>query len=214
MPIKDVFASEEVIFIGKPKIVEEIAQKNLNVPIFEDDVFDSKTKAEREALPEIEQEILDNLEDYINENTTNQTRNFGPSLNKLIASLAFEVAFKRENSVINVTNFLGLTTTKKQSKWFDGLMNKSDRYLTVFDVPTNKNVELHAYYVDNQSNKTDVIHHGYRSQGMNIMDEAEFLSDLGYNILIPDARSHGSSQGSYITFGAYEKNDLNLWLDD
>lgn len=214
LPLKEVLASEEVIFIGNPEVSEEVMQRNALAPILEENLFESKTDSEREALPESEQEVINSIEAYIQENTTNQTRNFGPVLNKLIAGLAFEIAFKRENTVINITNFFGLTTTKKQSVWFDGLTNKSDRYMTVFDEPTNQNVELHAYYVDNQSNKTAVVHHGYRSQGMNIMDEAEFLSSLGYNVLIPDARSHGASQGSYITFGAYEKNDLNLWLDD
>ncbi|WP_430605065.1 alpha/beta fold hydrolase [Enterococcus sp. DIV0840] len=67
--------------------------------------------------------------------------------------------------------------------------------------------------MDNQSDKTAVVQHGYRSNPMNLMMEAEFLYELGYNVIIPDARSHGKSEGSYITFGVYERNDINAWIN-
>ena len=36
---------------------------------------------------------------------------------------------------------------------------------------------------------------------------------LGYNVLIPDARAHGQSQGKYIGYGWPEKYDVRKWVN-
>lgn len=100
-----------------------------------------------------------------------------------------------------------------ESEWFDNVANKSDRYMTVFDEPTQSNLKLHAYYFDNNSDKTVVVHHGYRSTAKNSAEEIKFFYEQGYNVIAPNARSHGQSEGSYISFGAYEKSDVNRWID-
>ena len=35
---------------------------------------------------------------------------------------------------------------------------------------------------------------------------------LGLNILIPDQRAHGKSEGKFITFGVKESRDMQLWV--
>ncbi|GAY72145.1 hydrolases of the alpha/beta superfamily [Lentilactobacillus kosonis] len=35
---------------------------------------------------------------------------------------------------------------------------------------------------------------------------------LGYNVLLPDARGHGDSQGNYIGFGWPERLDYDKWI--
>lgn len=177
----------------------------------QNDPFEAKTPAEREQLPPKEQEVIDQIEKYLTENSNPNARNFGPVLNKLIASLAFDITVKRENTLFS--DLSGLDKIEMTSPWFETVADKSERYITVFDEPTQSNLKLHAYYVDNHSNKTAVVQHGYRSNPMQIVLEAEFLYELGYNVIIPDARSHGKSEGSYITFGAYERNDINAWID-
>lgn len=175
--------------------------------------FVAKTESQREQLPEDEQEMVDAIEKYLTENANLDSRNFGPAINKLIAALVFDVTVRRDNTIIDAAKFFNLIGGSEKSDWFDQVSGKSERYLTVYDEPTGKNTKLHAYYVDNQSDKTAVVQHGYRSNAMNLMREAELFYNMGYNVIIPDARSHGQSEGAYITFGAYERNDINAWID-
>lgn len=41
---------------------------------------------------------------------------------------------------------------------------------------------------------------------------AAMFHQLGYNVLIPDARAHGKSQGKYIGYGWPEKYDVQKWV--
>lgn len=209
------FADENVIVIGEGQPLE--LNSSLNRSVLEtterQEPFEAKTEVEREQLPQSEQKIIDQIERYLMENSNPNARDFGAVANKLIAALVFDVTSRRENTIINAAEFFGLMGLSDESVWFDNVSGKSDRYLSVYDEPTGTNVKLHAFYVDNQSDKTAVVQHGYRSNAMNIMKEAEMLYNLGYNVVIPDARSHSRSEGSYITFGAYEKEDINAWID-
>lgn len=57
-----------------------------------------------------------------------------------------------------------------------------------------------------------VLFHGYRSLAtVDFALEVEFLHNLGYRLLVPYQRSHGESQGRYITFGAKERFDCRDW---
>ena len=40
---------------------------------------------------------------------------------------------------------------------------------------------------------------------------AALFHQLGYNVLLPDARSHGASQGHFIGYGWPERNDVKKW---
>lgn len=207
-------AAEEVVMIGGQQVQsDQMKGRSLLGVNDQQEPFEAKTEKEREQLPQSEQELINKIEDYLVENANPEARNFGVVANKLISALVFDVAIRRDNLIINAAELFGIMGTSEQSTWFNAVSGKSDRYLTVFDEPTGADVKLHAFYVDNQSDKTAVVQHGYRSNAMNIMREAELLYNLGYNVIIPDARSHGRSEGAYIAFGAYEKNDINGWID-
>jgi fermentation-respiration switch protein FrsA (DUF1100 family) len=61
---------------------------------------------------------------------------------------------------------------------------------------------------------TVILAHGYRGVGRELSDYARFFHEkLGYNLLIPDARSHGASEGTYIGFGWLERLDYLRWID-
>lgn len=94
----------------------------------------------------------------------------------------------------------------------DWLLNNSDytdTYITSFD-----NLKLHAYEIKNKhkTNKWAIIVHGYISEGSLSSSKAKHFYDMGYNVLVPDLRAHGKSQGDYIGMGCHDRLDIIDWI--
>lgn len=88
--------------------------------------------------------------------------------------------------------------------------NYIDTYITSSD-----NLKLHAYEVKNE-NKTDkwaIVVHGYTSEGKLLSSKAKHLYNMGYNVLVPDLRSHGTSEGNYIGMGWHDRLDIIDWIN-
>lgn len=60
---------------------------------------------------------------------------------------------------------------------------------------------------------TVLFAHGYHSTPILDFGVAfPLYNEMGFNILVPDQRSHGKSQGQFITFGVKECSDMQLWI--
>lgn len=63
------------------------------------------------------------------------------------------------------------------------------------------------------SHKVLIAVHGYR--GYNFKQYAlylQFYHNLGFNILLPNNRAHGDSEGTYIGFGWLDRLDIKQWI--
>ena len=60
---------------------------------------------------------------------------------------------------------------------------------------------------------TIILFHGWRSSVVGDFSPVlPFYQKLGFNLLLVDQRSHGKSQGKYITFGVRESRDAADWV--
>ena len=75
-------------------------------------------------------------------------------------------------------------------------------------------LRLHGLWVSAPDAKgTVILLHGYRSTYLVDSSMAlEFYYEAGYNLLIPDQRAHGKSEGKFITFGVKESSDVLKWI--
>ena len=96
-------------------------------------------------------------------------------------------------------------------QWLLTESNYSDETINSFD-----NLKLHGYKVlnPNNSNKWVITVHGYTSEGINMSSYAKNYYDMGYNVLIPDLRSHGLSEGDYIGMGWDDRLDIVSWINN
>ncbi len=81
-------------------------------------------------------------------------------------------------------------------------------------IKSDDGLQLHGLWIpaDNPMG-TVIMAHGYRSSPLlDFGASFEFYHNLGMNLLIPAQRSHGNSQGKFITFGVKESQDMAKWI--
>lgn len=81
-------------------------------------------------------------------------------------------------------------------------------------IQSEDGLELHGLWVPARNARgTVLLAHGYRSTMLVDFGLAfDFYHDRGMNLLIPEQRAHGKSQGSFITFGVKESTDVYKWV--
>lgn len=107
-------------------------------------------------------------------------------------------------------DFSGFIGSPEENTWFKEA--SEDIYIT-----TEDGLKLHAYLFINREENSNgnfmMVFHGYTSQGRDMAHSARHFYDMGYSLLVPDARSHGLSEGRYITMGWAERLDNLKWID-
>lgn len=90
-------------------------------------------------------------------------------------------------------------------------VRKEDLCIDSFD---GLKLKAWLWEADEQTDKTMILVHGYRSYGIyEFGSRLEFLHSLGWNILLVDNRAHGRSEGRYIGFGNLDVRDVQKWTD-
>lgn len=69
------------------------------------------------------------------------------------------------------------------------------------------------FKTNNDIDKWVILVHGYTSKQSYVYDISRHYSEKGYNILTPDLRAHGESEGKYIGMGWLDRKDLLLWIN-
>lgn len=106
----------------------------------------------------------------------------------------------------------GTTKTNEESSaqsWFANPDNRKE-----WQQISTDGLKLSAIYLPaTDSHKTAIVAHGYMGNAETMANYAKMFHDLGYNVLVPDARGHGKSEGDYIGFGWHERKDYVKWID-
>ena len=66
---------------------------------------------------------------------------------------------------------------------------------------------------DQPSGKAVILAHGYKGNSEQMPGITKFYYEQGYDILKPDARGHGLSEGDYIGYGWHDRKDYVRWSE-
>lgn len=83
-------------------------------------------------------------------------------------------------------------------------------------IVSHDGLRLHGQYIPaaGPSKRIVILAHGYTSRGEHMAAFARFYQqELGFGVLLPDARGHGASEGKYIGFGWADRLDYLRWID-
>ncbi len=97
----------------------------------------------------------------------------------------------------------------------------SQRHSALYEevaITTDDGVVLRAWNIQLQTSKRSendavVLLHGVGDNRLGMAGYAQFLLELGYSVLMPDARAHGTSGGEFATYGLLESNDIRNWFE-
>lgn len=106
------------------------------------------------------------------------------------------------------------TTYPWISQWIDSL--QTHRALRDTFLTTDDGVRLHALYAqaDTATPNTAVIVHGYTDNAVRMLHIGYlYHRDMGYNILLPDLRYSGLSEGTHLQMGWLDRLDVLLWMN-
>lgn len=98
----------------------------------------------------------------------------------------------------------------QQKKWFKDAHKQKWTMMSA-----TKHYKLVADYIPaaHPTNKSVLICHGFMNNKETMGAYAAMFHQLGYNVLLPDARAHGESQGKYIGYGWPERYDERKWIN-
>lgn len=93
--------------------------------------------------------------------------------------------------------------------WFDA--QQSERVM----IRSHDGLKLYGTWLSAKqpSAPTVILAHGYSGRGREMAGFARFYAEtLGYNVLMPDDRGHGESEGDIIGFGWLDRKDYVQWI--
>lgn len=108
---------------------------------------------------------------------------------------------------------------KKASPEDQSLMEEARRWYNeqspeILEITSYDDLILKAKYIKNskETDKAVILAHGYRKDSNEMGHLAKFYFDEGFDVLLPDARGHGESEGDYIGYGWHDRFDYKEWI--
>lgn len=86
---------------------------------------------------------------------------------------------------------------------------------TVMSITSRDKLKLSATLIEQEnSNKYVIVCHGYGGYAMQMLSSGITFFEKGFNVLLPDARGLGESEGHYIGMGWDERLDIVDWINE
>ncbi|MGM0829494.1 MAG: alpha/beta hydrolase [Bacillota bacterium] len=133
----------------------------------------------------------------------------------------YDVAINRSNEAIELYGGTeeaveAVSALEEEQKRLEELRNWTrTRNFESVEVETEDGLTLRAQYLENESpnGKAVILAHGYKGNSEQMPEITRFYYEEGYNILKPDARGHGKSEGDYIGYGWDDRLDYKEWIN-
>ncbi len=93
-------------------------------------------------------------------------------------------------------------------------INRLDISIEDISFTSFDNTRLHGWWLETaKTASTVVMIHGVTKNRTDVLRAAITLRQAGFNVALLDGRGHGHSEGTHITYGFYERRDIETLID-
>lgn len=99
---------------------------------------------------------------------------------------------------------------EKEKRWYQEVKHET------VTIRSSDHLTLSGLFIPAETDlkKVTIVAHGYNGSNKDMAPWSKLFYDLGFHLLIPDARGHGESEGNYIGFGWHERKDYLQWINE
>lgn len=115
-----------------------------------------------------------------------------------------------ENQTQSQNNDLLIKDQNKTQEWYENTVKENISILS----HDGLNLNATKYTPNPNSNNWVIIVHGYTSSQKAVRSVAMHYSEHNFNIITPDLRAHGTSDGKYIGMGWLDRKDIVSWVNN
>ncbi|MDW4525917.1 alpha/beta hydrolase [Rossellomorea marisflavi] len=139
----------------------------------------------------------------------------------LAGNYIYDLAISRNSGVVQLYGGTdkaveAVSALEEEQKRLEELRSWTSRQkFEQVSIQSEDGLTLKGLYLKNKypNGKTVVLAHGYKGNSDQLPEVTRFYYRQGYNILKPDARGHGDSEGDYIGYGWPDRLDYVKWID-
>ncbi|HDR7690345.1 alpha/beta hydrolase [Bacillus toyonensis] len=102
-----------------------------------------------------------------------------------------------------------LATNEKKNADFVSKYKPNTLTIRSFD---KLNLKGYEYMNESSSHKWAIVVHGYNGIASEMTKYIRNFYERGYNVIAPDLRGHGNSEGDYVGMGWHDRKDVLLWI--
>ncbi|MEH7282042.1 alpha/beta fold hydrolase, partial [Bacillus toyonensis] len=102
-----------------------------------------------------------------------------------------------------------LATNEKKNADFVSKYKPNTLTIRSFD---KLNLKGYEYMNESSSHKWAIVVHGYNGRASEMTKYIRNFYERGYNVIAPDLRGHGNSEGDYVGMGWHDRKDVLLWI--
>lgn len=133
----------------------------------------------------------------------------------------YDVAIKRSQEPFDLhgggesVTAAKMLNDEKQQKKLNEIINWTEKQsFDIVEINSADGLKLKARFLrnENSNGQAVILAHGYKGNSEQMPGITKFYYDQGYDVLKPDARGHGLSDGNYIGYGWHDRKDYVKWV--
>lgn len=134
----------------------------------------------------------------------------------------YNVAISRSHEAVDLhgggesVTAAGLLSEEEEQDKLEVIMKWTEKQIfNIVEIQSEDGLKLKARFLKNEhsNGKAVILAHGYKGNSEQMPGITKYYYEQGYDILKPDARGHGLSEGEYIGYGWHDRNDYVQWVE-
>ncbi len=135
-----------------------------------------------------------------------------------IGNYFYNVAINSNNEAVDLhdsnAETASATIEEEHEKLEEILQWTEEQVFEDVEIQSKDGLNLKAVFLENENpnGKAVILAHGYKGNNTQMPGVTRFYYEQGFDILKPDARGHGKSEGDYIGYGWHDREDYKQWI--